>query len=186
MRNLLTVSLALTLSACTGGDGPGTSGGTLLLAGTACSTPLEFATDAPITVWLNGAGDLVAVGVFDGQVFDTEDEAAWGSYAQQSDVFLGIYFDDPEPATAHGISAIFDSLFGAAGIGVVGFMEHNMGEHVEISHLDMQAGTIELDLQLPVYGHVDSYPPVFDDFVQCEQGTLSGQIGGAFAVQQLP
>ncbi|HWO17371.1 MAG TPA: hypothetical protein VNO30_01300 [Kofleriaceae bacterium] len=166
------------LGACGGGGGGG--GDDLLLSGTACGEPTSYrlSGDERIVVARRADGMLEALLVLDGQLFDTESDAAWAQYAAQHDTFFLLAFDDPEPATPHTVTRIFDSLFAGRGVGVLGFVEHGAGERVEIKSIDLAAPSIEVEFDIPVGGRVRDYPPTLASFEQCAPTRVIGSFGG--------
>ncbi|MCP4449070.1 MAG: hypothetical protein GY811_27605 [Myxococcales bacterium] len=179
----------LLIAACSGGDDGGdgadmdaaSSGGdSLSLSGTACQSPIDFTIDAPIAVSMDGT-DLNAIVIADGPFFDVESDAAWATYAASNDVFFVLSFSDPEPATPHTITSIFDSFFAGRGAGIVAFTERDPTASVNITQIDMEAKTISVSLSIPVAGYSDEYPPNFANFNECEQGLLTGSFSGTFS-----
>lgn len=173
------------LSACTGGaeslpDAP--LAGRPLLSGTACGAPVSYTlgNDERIMVNVTPTGMLDLVAVLDGEFFSGESELGWQAYAAEHDTYLMLAFDDPEPATPHQVTAIFDSLFGGRGTGVLGFVEHGMGEIVDIIAIDTTAKTITVDFTLPIFGHATGYPPSFATFDQCMTGSVTGSFSGPY------
>jgi hypothetical protein len=172
-------------SACNGGvattaDGPITS--SLLLSGTACGMPVSYTLggDERIAVNFTPAGKLDLVAVLDGEFFSGDSELGWQTYAPEHDTYLLLAFDDPEPATPHEVTAIFDSLFGGRGAGVLGFVEHGMGESVVITGIDTAAKTIAVEFTLPIYGYAAGYPPNFSTFDECISGSVTGSFRGTY------
>ena len=166
------------LGACDGGGRGG--GGDLLLSGTACgeATSYRLSGDERIVVARDANGSLDALIVLDGELFGTEDEAAWAQYAAQHDTLLLIAFDDPEPATPHTVTAIFDSLFAGRGVGLLGFVEHGAGERVEITSIDLDEPSIEVEFSIPVGGRIRDYPPDLAAFEECAPTVVTGSFGG--------
>lgn len=173
-------------SACNGGgvsvtDGPIAS--TTLLSGTACGTPVSYTLggDEHIAVNFTPAGLLDLVAVLDGDFFAGDSELGWQTYAAaQHDTYLLLAFDAPEPATPHQVTAIFDSLFGGRGTGVLGFVEHGMGENVVITAIDTAAKTIAIEFTLPIHGYAAGYPPNFATFDECISGSVTGAFSGTY------
>lgn len=173
------------LSACTGGaaslpDAP--LAGRTLLTGTACGAPVSYTlgNDERIMVNVSSTGMLDLVAVLDGEFFSGESELGWQAYAAQHDTYLMLAFDDPEPATPHTVTSIFDSVFGGRGAGVIGFVEHGMGERVDIVAIDTAAKTITIDFTIPIFGRSADYPPTFDTFDRCMTGSVTGSFSGSY------
>lgn len=184
MRARLAVIVAA-LAGCTGGaqslpDAP--LAGRMLLSGTACGAPVSYTlgSDERIAVNFTPTGMLDLVAVLDGEFFSGESELGWQAYAAQHDTFLMIAFDNPEPATPHQVTAIFDSIFGGRGAGVLGFVEHAMGEVVDITAIDTAAKTITVDFSIPIVGHATTYPPNFAAFDRCMSGSVTGSFSGPY------
>lgn len=173
-------------SACTGGAANVTDGAianTTLLGGTACGTPVSYTLggDERIAVNVTPAGLIDLVAVLDGDFFSGDSELGWQTYAAaQHDTYLMLAFDNPEPATPHQITAIFDSVFGGRGTGVLGFVEHGMGESVVITAIDTAAKTIAIEFTLPIYGYAAGYPPNFATFDVCSNGSVTGAFRGSY------
>ncbi len=182
MRALVEMLVGLAVIAGLGAcDGGGEGGGSdLLLSGTVCgdATSYRLTGDERIQVVRAADGGLEALLVLDGELFDIEDEAAWAQYAAQHDTFLLLAFEDPEPATPHTVTTIFDSLFAGRGVGVLGFVEHGAGERVEITSIDLDAPSIEVELDIPVAGRIRDYPPDLAAFEFCEPTRVTGSFGG--------
>ena len=180
LAGMLVVGLAGIAGLCACGGGGQGGSIDLLLSGTACgdATSYKLSGDERIVVAREPDGSLDALLVLDGELFDTDDEAAWAQYAVQHDTFLLIAFDDPEPATPHTVTAIFDSLFAGRGAGLLGFVEHGAGERVEIISIDLDEPSIEVEFSIPVFGRTRDYPPRFAAFEECGAGVVTGSFGG--------
>ena len=173
------------LAGCTGGaqslpDAP--LAGRMLLSGTACGAPVSYTlgSDERIVVNFTHARMIDLVAVLDGEFFSGESELGWQAYAAQHDTFLMLAFDRPEPATPHAVTALFDSIFGGRGTGVLGFVEHGMGEVVDIVAIDTAAKTITVSFTIPIVGHATSYPPDFAAFDRCMTGSVTGSFSGPY------
>ncbi len=158
------------------------------LSGTACGEDISYTApaDARIEVYQQTSGELRGIFVLDGERFDADSTTAWAAYAAEHDVMMGLWFDNPEPATPHTVTAIADCFFAARGIGVVGFQEHGAGEEVVIEALDLDGQTIQLSFTLLVYALWPGYPPDFAQGDECQQGSLSGTIQGPITVVVTP
>lgn len=186
MGGMARVAIVLAgLSACNGGaestvDGP-LVGGTLL-TGTACGTPVSYTLggDEHIAVNVTATGAIDLVAVLDGEFFSGDSELGWQAYALDHDTYLMLAFDDPEPATPHEVTAIFDSVFGGRGVGVLGFVEHGTGESVTITAIDTAARIIAVDFAIPIFGRAAAYPPDFTTFDECHSGTVTGSFSGPY------
>ena len=174
-----------------GGGGPAidSSIGTgAFLTGTSCNGAVNYTLggDERIVVLANSGGSLEGFLVLDGQLFDTESDVAWATYAATYDTLMLIAFDNPEPANAHTVTAIFDSVFGGRGVGVMGFVERMMGEQVNIVAYDGTARTIQVTFSLPVFASTSTYPPDFNALTQCNgSATVTGGFSGSFELMTL-
>lgn len=170
------------------GGGIGDSmGGTLLISGTSCDGSFSFQLggDERLVFGRNtGDSNIKSFFILDGPLFDTEDEAAWQTYAQSYDVLLAIGISPNVPLAVGTITNIFDPLFAARGVGIVGFDESGGSPIVEITAIDTTAMTASITFTLPVAGSSSLYPPVFASYADCVVAghTATGSYTGTYQV----
>lgn len=172
------------------GGGIGDSmGGTLLISGTSCDGPFSFnlGGDERLVFYQQTGQSLVeGFAILDGPIFDTEDQAAWQTYAQTHDVVLVLGFVTEVPLAPAVVTNTFDSFFGGRDVGVVGFHDSLGNPRVEIVAIDTAAMTVQVTFSMPVGGSTTAYPPDFNAFAECETAghTASGSFTGSYEVYQ--
>jgi hypothetical protein len=160
-------------------DGGPTAAG-LTLAGTACSTPISASIPGGTIHLVLSSGDFRGVLVADGTPVDPEDEVAFATYTANHDVYVAFALDEPVALQVGSYDTIFDSFITAKDVGAIGLVEFDSASKLDIVAVDPSAQTIELSFSLPVAGFDDRYPPMFEEFVQCRSGVVTGTIKGPY------